>query len=469
MVGKILSLENDELGRLAPFFGLYVLLFAALTLADGLSLALFVQQVGAAQLPMFYGLTALANVVLIGAYLCCADRVSSPRMFAAIILGMSLLFFTCWVALRWFDGGAAWRGLLFIGRETAYTLILLHFGTYLQDYFSRQELVRVLPVVYAGGRLGGIAGGWLLDRLSGWLPIYDLLLVMSALGLAALAVSVVTALRRERFDLPDDLLSDRGLAPPRSGNHSDIETAACHSVRGFVRFVRVSPLMFWITVTSFVFMLCRWMLNFQYNRFFELHFTDDVTMAQFLGRYTQVALTLSLVIQLVLLSRLVQWLGIKGVHLLYGVLLCGGLLLNLQPLTLAGAVYSRLVESELRFALRNPAAQLMTNLFSKRLRTRARSWTFGVLTPAATFSASMLLVALQRIGAAGAVGWVGALAAVVYLLTSLGLFRSFHEDSSRQPRPVPFAIRGLRVRQGSVFHKSADPRRERVTPGRRDA
>src|SRR2546421_237459 len=78
-------------------------------------------------------------------------------------------------------------GVLFVTREIAFTLVLMHFGTYLQDYFTRSELNRVLPVIYGGGRVGGIAGGWLLEHLSGTLGPLNVVPVFLGLCLACMA------------------------------------------------------------------------------------------------------------------------------------------------------------------------------------------------------------------------------------------------------------------------------------------
>src|SRR5205085_7573836 len=124
----------------------YVVLFGAFSLADGLSLALFVERVGAKSLPLYFAFTAAANLVLIGGYVLVAERLGGLRAFQMILLGAVAVFAAAWAPCRWFDGGAAWYGTLFVTREIAFTLLLMHFGTYLQDYSTRDQLNRVLPV-----------------------------------------------------------------------------------------------------------------------------------------------------------------------------------------------------------------------------------------------------------------------------------------------------------------------------------
>jgi len=58
--GRLLYVSPGLLRRGWPFFALYLVLFAALTLVDGLSLTLFVQQVGADWLP---GYQAFADFI----------------------------------------------------------------------------------------------------------------------------------------------------------------------------------------------------------------------------------------------------------------------------------------------------------------------------------------------------------------------------------------------------------------------
>jgi hypothetical protein len=165
-VEGLLFLKPGELGRVLPFFAFYLLLFGAFSVADGLSLTLFVQRLGARALPSCYGITAVANLIVIGGYVLLAERVDRARTFQVVIGSTMLVYTAAWAALRWLDGDDRWYGALFVCRDISFTLVLMHFGTYLQDYFSRDELARVLPVIYGGGRVGGIFGGWLLEWLS---------------------------------------------------------------------------------------------------------------------------------------------------------------------------------------------------------------------------------------------------------------------------------------------------------------
>jgi AAA family ATP:ADP antiporter len=430
-VRRLLYLRDGELGRLLPFFALYLLASAAFTLADGLTLTLFVKRAGAHDLPLAYGGIAVANLLLIGLYVVFADRAGSARVFYLILGATAGVYLLAWTAVRFLNGGEGWFGAMFVGREIAFTLVLMHFGTFIQDYFTRDEMNRVLPLIYAGGRVGGIAGGAILQHLSGPLGVLDLVPVFVGLLAAVLVLLTVVVARCAPAHAPEDDHSDDGVA----GADPAREAEARRSLRGFLRFAWSSPLLFWIGVTTVLFVVCRWALNFQYSAYFADHFADGVALAEFLGSYTQVALAVSLLVQVFLVNRLVAWVGLKGAHFLYTALLAAGLGLALWPMTLAAAVFGRLVEAELRFGLRNPVTQLLTNKFSKPLRIRVRAWTFGVLIPAATLAAAAALAGLTG----AAVGWFGALAGAAHLGSAFGLYGSFRE------RPRPRTNRAARV------------------------
>jgi hypothetical protein len=131
-------------------------------------------------------------------------------------------------------------------------------------------------------------------------------------------------------------------------------------------------------------------------------------------------------------NRLIAWVGLKGTFLIYSGLVVGSMLLCLGPMTLGLAVFARLLETELRFGLRNPITMLITNKFPKSLRARVRAWNLGSVTPLATLLCSQLLVLVTACGATPWVPWLGGLFACLYLMTSFGLLGSFSESAPQQ-------------------------------------
>ncbi|GIW81164.1 MAG: hypothetical protein KatS3mg105_2971 [Gemmatales bacterium] len=432
IVSRLLHVRDNELARLWPFFFIYLFLFAALTLADGVSLALYVQEIGAERLPTAYALIALLNFALVTWYLRVAPHESSVVVFKLIVGSTAAIFASVWLLVRVLGCADVGYRILYIGRELSLTLVLLHFGTYLQDFFTRPELNRVLPIVYAGGRVGGMVGALLLELCSHRLGVVNLILVVEGLLAVAFVGIHWTTSRIKCID-----------EPTSQARFTRLDTTP----QAIWRLIRSNRLMFWLLITSFTFMVCRWLLNFLYNSFFEQYFIeynfiawlesaedepDTVDMAQFLGRYTWIALFGSLVMQLFVVNRLVERLGIGAAHFVYAALVASALSVSAWTMTLPIAICCRFIESELRFALRNPLMQLMTNQFPKPVRTVARSLTMGYVTPIATMCASGLLLFLASVESARLTIFLGVVVGLVYLVSSVMLWRILrhHERES---------------------------------------
>jgi ATP/ADP translocase len=428
MLNRLLYLRDGELARLLPFFGLYLLLFGAFSLADGLAFALFVQRVGAAGLPTVYGIVAAANFAAMALYLWLAESLGSTRTFVALLCGTALVFGVAWIFLHSAGSHLAWYYLLYVARDLTFTLMLMHFGTFLQDYFTRNEMNRVLPLIYSGGRVGGIAGGFTLAQLAEPWGLLNLLGLFTLLCLFGIAATLAIAWRYPHAPpetSPNGHLSDDAHDP---------EVAARRSYLGFLRYVWLSPLLFWTTATTLLFMVCRWFLHYQYSQFFGSYFANARAMAEFMGEYTQYALFGSMIVQVLVVNRMIAWIGLKGAMLVYAVLLLIGMLACVGEMTFTLAVFSRVVESELRFGLRNPIMQLITNQFSKSLRLRVRAWSFGMLIPFATLISSGMLQGLSGFDHPALwVAWVGGACGLAYFLASLGLLSSFHEEPEIPP------------------------------------
>lgn len=377
--------------RTLAFALLYFAIFSALTALDGVAVSLFVKRVGAESLPQYFGVIALGNLAAVGLYVLFAERFSSVRVFVGLAAGLSLSCLGVWWILGSTEEGTAPYGLLYALREVFQALFLLHFATFLQRFFTRDQLHQVMPLVYAGGRLGGMAGGLLLTHAGASLGIVNLLLVGAVIALWVAGGAVALHLRFAPVtDAGDDEAASQ-LRGARGRSARELDRCARESMRGFFESMTRSPLLLWHSVSAVAYIGCRYVLAFQYSAFFETHFASEVELAAFLGVYAQIALGLSLVTQLFFVSRLVRWVGLRGTQFGYATLVFAALALQALHPTLAVAVFGRFVEQELRFALRNPTNQIVTNFLSRPLRTRLRCWNAGIVTPAATMATSVAL------------------------------------------------------------------------------
>ncbi len=430
-IAQLLVVTPEQLQRAWPFFVVYLLLFAALTMADAVAVSLFASRVGAASLPKWYAITAVCSLGLISFYLIHATRTNSGRLFDVILGGIIAAWSAAWVG-QWIVPGPWPLGLLFVSREIALTMVLMHFGTFLQDYFLRSELNRILPVIYAGGRVGGIVAGALVSGLASPVGTANLLLVSISLVVGAwLSIHWISRHRAHCGEEPSGQGADgTRLADGADAAQSDTNIATGTSVEpktirqrivGFLTQVVNVPLLRWLTLTTLFFVACRWWLVYQYTAAFETGFVDEDALAQYLGMYTQIALGLSLFLQLFLVVRLVMWQGVAKTHWLYSFLVCGALLGNVFLTGIPMATFSRFIEAELRFGLRNPVSQMLINRFEKKMRIAVRGWSMGWLIPVGTLVVSATISLLLSIEQQGLIPVVGVFVGIGYLVTAWNL------------------------------------------------
>lgn len=441
-VARLLGIEPSQLRRAIPFFAVYVLLFAGLTMADAVAVALFTSRIGANALPTWYSVTAIASLLLIGVYLTQATRMNSKTLFGWILATLISLWIIGWLLCLTVDAAIA-PGMLFVTREIALTMVLMHFGTFLQDYFLRSELNRILPTIYAGGRVGGILGGLAVGTLAGQIGTVNLILVTIALVLLAwFGIILIGRMVAER-DEPEeshDYAADQPQGSSTEAKGSEQPTPELisphpnriESVIYFLRQVATLPLLTWITITTLLFVVCRWILAFQYTAAFESHFDDEVKLAGFLGFYTQVALLISLFLQLFVVTRLVNWLGVAKAHLTYTVMVAGALVGNIFFTGLPIGIVSRFVEAELRFGLRNPVNQMLINQFSKKMRIKVRGWSLGWLIPIGTLFSSGLIASLLYLGGHPWVALAGLMFGMGYVLSAIMVGRAYDKNESKK-------------------------------------
>jgi ATP/ADP translocase len=430
--GRWLHLSPGDFGRLCPFFVLYTALFGMLAVGDAVSTSLFVQRAGSHNLPWAYGVTALLNVLAVGGYMWVVPRVTSRGLLRGLILLSALLFLGAWGVIHQsaqHPGGAnpLWvYGTLFACRELSFTLLLTHFGNFLQEYFSKQALNRVLPIIYSGGRLGGVLGGAMVAVWAGVGPVLDLVLVYAVAGLVCVLLLqrfkvTASALPPQQGDMVETPEVPFLQAVPGDSRLMGVsETRLDAPVASFWQFMRRSRYFQTLCLSTVLFMVCRWLLNYDYSQVFNQAFGSEQSMAQALGWYTTVAMGLALGIQLFGVNRLIARFGLGWCFQGYNTLVLVMMTLCLLPQAwphgaLVIALFSRFVETELRMGFRNPLSVLMGNHYPRAHRPRARAVTIGGMIPLATFLASGLLLWLQHAWPNG-VPWVGVGLAVLMVV-----------------------------------------------------
>lgn len=385
-IARLLNLAPEELGPILQFWLFYGTLAMMLQLGESLSMSLFLKRLGIQYLPMVYITVALLNILFSTLYTFIADRISNRSLFVLIILLSGLGFLGVTLLSQTLESPTLY-GLFFIIRETSFTLLILHFGLYVRDFYSSEDSERTFPVIYASGRIGGLCAGAALTLLASRIGTLNLTYLYPVLAL----LSIVLIYRVEAA------LPPRHQAKTPKKAHQNLwslKQGWANFSEG-LRFVKTSELLLAMSVATALFVVLRYFLNLEYSSWFSRIFTTEDSLTAFLGLFSSISLAVATGVQLVVTSRLVKTLGVGMINLLFsltmGVSFWG---LLLWP-GLYTAMLARFIETELRMSLRNPVMNMFYNAVPDTMRARARAFTFGMVLPLATLVAGIFLFAIE--------------------------------------------------------------------------
>lgn len=316
-------------------------------------LSAFIARVGAAALPAALALRALGEVLLSLGFERGLARSSPGRAMRAVVLAGVALFVAMAAALS--TSAGTYAGFVVV---TAMARIKsIHFGVLALAELQGPGAARALPLVHAGGRLGGVAAGPLL-ALAGptlgppWL----------AAAAAGLYASTTLLLLRARGAPPS--VAPAAAPAPESSAGTGLLAA--------------------ILVGAVALALGRLALITQSGAILERAYAE-AELNRVLGAYFTGANLLAFLLQALVVGRVLGAGGLPllntGWSLLY---LAAQALLSLGPASVLVALSARLVESELRNALRTPVASLLYEAMPAARRAFARTLVIGVAVPAAS-------------------------------------------------------------------------------------
>lgn len=398
-----------------------LLVSAATKLADGIVQALFLERVGAQYLPGLFALNAVLDVLAGALYLRLARGRPHGSFFVTLLLGTAAM--TLGLRALLLAGHPAVFVAAYALHGVATMVGALHWGTFLLDFFDQSRTGRVFPVVYSGARIGGIAGGLALATLAR-LGTENLLI-----GVAVLQAGAALVARALAKAVPEVRAAHAG------------EGGALAEVRQGLGLARVSPLLRALAAGAVAMVLVRMTLRYLSGDALSSEM-NEAALARFLGQYTAIANALGFVFQVLLMPRLVMRIGVAGANLAYAILCVvalGGMAASSGIWTAAAA---RLVDAELKDAMKTPLSALFYGALPPASRARGRAFVLGLAVPAGAIAGGLGLQALTGLPA-HTVAWLGLALGVVFVgattVQNRGYRAALRERLAAAPRGSPEA------------------------------
>lgn len=297
---KFLRLAPGEAYRIGRFALLGLLIQAGLALGTSAADALFLVKVGADKLPHIYILTPLMMLGYIPVYSALLARWGIDRVFDATLGALAVCGVTLWALCTHFQGvepqllcyaAKLYAALWYVG---LYTL----FWNFLDTYFDLVDAKRLFSFCAAGGALGSIIGGCLVEPIASNFGVGALFLGWAAFSV--LAVPLLLNIRRRTRRIVSEEPETQGMA-------TSSKTSVLQIFRSRYAFVLTAALFF----TLFTSTVC----EYQYMSIFA-EGIDEATLASFLGQLTAMVNLVNLAITLFFFNKLVARFGIRNITLI---------------------------------------------------------------------------------------------------------------------------------------------------------
>ncbi|MHC4066479.1 MAG: hypothetical protein ACYSUI_18535, partial [Planctomycetota bacterium] len=185
-----MGIRPGERLRVGLMFSYFFLVITSYYVIKPVRNSLFIERVGADNLPYVYIITALFVGVIISFYSRYADRISRQALILGTFafLASNLLIF--WWLLR--QGTLLTSGAFYIWAKLYPLLLVSQFFLVANELFTTPQAKRLFGFIGAGGIIGGIAGSTIAGTFATLVGSSNLLFVSAGiLGLCSLLVIVI--------------------------------------------------------------------------------------------------------------------------------------------------------------------------------------------------------------------------------------------------------------------------------------
>lgn len=456
LVARALRVRAGEGRLVALVVSLTFVSMAAITVGESGVNALFFDRVGARALPLMYLLQGATTFVVMLGLTAALGTVGHRRAYLAtpLVLGVIVVIERA-ILLT----GARWiYAVLWVTVAVATLVLAVSLWGTAGAVVDTRQAKRLFPIFAGGGILGSVVGGLLTPPLAAAIGAQNLLLVWAG-GLAAGYVFSRVVLGRRSRGEPDGLR--RRTSPLRD------------LVSSFA-FVRRSRLLVWMTVAAVLFSILFYSLYLPYAQAASDRFPDADDLAGFFGLFWAGVTAAAFVVSMLLTNRLFAWFGIATMVVVLPALYIaafGVLLVTTGFVTLVGLRFT--IGTWLQ-GVASPGWETLTNVIPESRRDQTRAFLNGGPTQVGTVIAGVVALVGQNVMTLRGFAIIGLVAAVLTLLTTVGIRRSYtgalvdalregrpqvFEPSNRAPVPPPVDADAVAVLEGAIRSPEVRERR----------
>ncbi|MBU0495498.1 MAG: HEAT repeat domain-containing protein [Chloroflexi bacterium] len=382
---RLFNLRAGEEQKTILLYSLHFTLYVGLTWGRAASLGLFLGTWGPDYLGYIFVGDALLSLVLGLVYTSFTDKINDARL----LMILSLFAAGCLVGVRILLGinpdptNLVYPAFLLFDRAIR-PLASLQALNYINDFYDTRAAKRVLPLIASAAAIGTIFAGFVIPALIELGGVENIILGWVA---CMLLVILLVWICERRVGYEQLQMAVAGVRPGTTAkSKSNLD-----NLRDGFRFVRRSSFLRLLAIATLISAFLINLFGFQANWAIAQAFPSAAEQTSFYGILGSISSLLSLLIQILFLSRLISWLGVSVANLVFPVtsLLSFGLV-GLIP-NLWTAIGGRINATVVKEAFRNPIDAMFYNAVPIQVKSRARAFISGLLAPVGVFAAGMLL------------------------------------------------------------------------------
>lgn len=377
LLSRLFNIRPTEWQRLLILYVMAFLFIAGMTWGEAIAQASFLHQIGVQYLPFVFVGDAILSIVAVAIYTAFVDRIANSTVLIAISLISTVAILSCRVFIAYSMLTVAYPLLYILSRSVKDTFNL-HWWTYANSFYDTRSAKRVIPILSTAARVAGIFAGLTTPLLNQTIGSDNIIIVWSSTFiLIALFAGLMPWLLRKTH-AHEDMQALAASAQPATTMRSSF----WRNIREGNRYVLKSSFLRWMALSTFVLIVLFAFLEYQVGKTFQATLGSTEAISNFVGLLTSVTNLLMLPVQLFLLSRIVNWLGLANANLIFplGTFVLSGSFLAF-PGQLAVAAFGQFDYTTFRTAFRNTIDNLLYNAVSLRVKGRARAFINGFVDP----------------------------------------------------------------------------------------
>jgi ATP:ADP antiporter, AAA family len=396
--------------------------------------ALFLVNLEPDHLPFVYILTALVAAPVTAAYARAGLKYRLGRLIMVTTVILSLQLIIMWWLLSIQQD---WVFFLFYSWvAVAAGLTTSQFWLLANTVFDAMEAKRLFPILALGGIAGAFIGGeftsWLVDSLE--IGTRNLLLVALFVLLVAGMISRMVWRYQSRSSGTSAKPADTSDTHERSWSILPIILRSRHLM------LTVGIISLTVMTSSFI--------DFQFKSLSWAAFSDPGDLTSFLGRFYGRMSLLSFLVQVLLATRLIRWLGAGSVLFVLPLILALGTGMMLVVPGLMAAMVLRGGDISLKYSLDKTSRELLFLPIPFALKKRTKVFLDMLVDRWARGLAGVMLLLLTVVLGLGqqSIAWVTALLLVVWLVMVFFMRREYVNSFRKALTRGEIDVRQMRVR-----------------------